>query len=283
MDWSKAKNILLVLFITLNCILLYNNYISFSGGGSILSDEMSSNTLAVLASRGVSLNCEIPSSTKAATVIYGPYFEDRQKITDILLGPKSRGIIDDGEVIIEGTKQLKFDNNYFDFKDESPGKGNKIEGIEQARLFLEDVLEEMEVPYKDFGLEGQKELKDSIYEFEYNQVYEDYIFYDNYIKAQIGPTGIISLEFKYRNVRDVKTNPKQKTIDAYQVLLKMTDVKNVNIDDIDVGYGSYTDNGISLTDLLSWRVRLNDGSEKFYSAFTGQKLSPIRYINEVDK
>jgi len=119
MDWSKAKNILLVLFLTLNCILLYNNYISFSGGGSILSDEMSSNTLSVLTSRGVGLNCEIPPSAKAATIIYGPYFEDRQKIADVLLGPKSRDTIDDGE-IIEGTKRLKFYNNYFDFEDVSP-------------------------------------------------------------------------------------------------------------------------------------------------------------------
>jgi hypothetical protein len=63
-------------------------------------------------------------------------------------------------------------------------------------------------------------------------------------------------------VRGIKVNPKQKTIDAYQVLLKMTDVKNVIIDDIDIGFGSYWDNGVTLSDLLSWRVRLNDGTEK---------------------
>jgi len=274
MDWSKAKNILLVLFLTLNCILLYNNYISFSGGGSILSDEMSSNTLSVLTSRGVGLNCEIPPSAKAATIIYGPYFEDRQKIADVLLGPKSRDTIDDGE-IIEGTKRLKFYNNYFDFEDVSPSGSNNINDMEQARTLLENVLGDMEIPYKDFELEIKNELKGNIYEFEYNQVYEDYIFYDNYIKAQIGQTGIIRLEFKYRNVRGIKVNPKQKTIDAYQVLLKMTDVKNVIIDDIDIGFGSYWDNGVTLSDLLSWRVILNDGTEKFYSAFTGQKLIEI--------
>ncbi len=273
MDWSKAKNILLVLFIVLNCILLYNNYISFSGGGSILSDEMSSNTLAVLASRGISLNCEIPPSAKAATVIYGPYFEDRQKIANVLLGPNTKDDIEDGKVISEGTKHLKFDNNYFDFKDISPGKEKKINGMEQAEQLLEDVMGKIDIPYKDFILD-RNELKDNIYKFEYKQIYEDYIFFNNYIKAEIGPAGITSLEFKYKNVRGVKLNLKQKTIDAYQVLLKMTDVKNVNIEDIHIGYGNYSDSAMSLTDLLSWRVKLSDGSEKFYSAFTGQKLKP---------
>lgn len=274
MDWSKAKNILLVLFIALNCILLYNNYISFSGGGSILSDEMSSNTLAVLASRGISLNCEIPPSAKAATVIYGPYFEDRQKIADVLLGLNTRDDIEDGKVISEGTKQLKFDNNYFDFKDISPGKEKKIKGMEQAEQLLEEVIGKINIPYKDFKLDRKNELKDNIYKFEYKQIYEDYIFFNNYIKAEIGPTGITSLEFKYKNVRGVKLNLKQKTIDAYQVLLKMTDVKNVNIEGIHIGYGNYIDSGVGLTDLLSWRVSLSDGSDRFYSAFTGQKLKP---------
>ncbi|KNY29633.1 hypothetical protein [Pseudobacteroides cellulosolvens] len=274
MDWSKAKNILLVLFIVLNCILLYNNYVSFSGGGSILSDEMSSNTLAVLTSRGISLNCEIPHSAKAATVIYGPYFEDRQKISDVLLGPNERDNMEDGKEIREGTKHLKFDNNYFYFKDKSPGKEKKIDGMEQAKQLLEDVFDKMGVPYKDFKLDRENELEGNIYRIEYKQVYEDYIFYNNYIKAEIGATGILSLEFKYKNVRGVKMNVKQKTIDAYQVLLKMTDVKNVNINDIDIGYGNYSDGGIGFTDVLSWRVKLSDESEKFYSAFTGQKLKP---------
>jgi hypothetical protein len=265
MDWSKAKNVLLVVFILLNTILLYNNYVAFSGGGNILSDELSSNTLAVLASRGINVNCEIPSSAKGATLIYGPYLEDRHKIADVLLGSKARDKIEDGKMIREGGKELIFNDNSFEFKDEKPQALENISDIEKAKLMLEDTLENMGIPYKDFEMDSKSKTKDNIYKFEYKQVYEGYILFDNYIKAEIWTTGIKKLDFKYRSVRGIKKNTKQKTVDAYQILLKMTDIKNVDINKIDIGYGDY---------VLSWRVRFSNGSESFYSAYNGQRLDP---------
>ncbi|HEY9061360.1 MAG TPA: hypothetical protein VIO64_12780 [Pseudobacteroides sp.] len=272
MDWSKAKNILLVVFIVLNSILLYNNYMAFSGGGIILSDELSSNTLTVLASRGIGVNCEIPSAAKGATLIFGQYLEDRHKIADALLGSKARDEIEEGKIIGEGTKEIIFHDNSFEFKDDRPMAVESITDLEKARMMLEGALEKTGIPYEDFKIES-KFAKDSIYRFEYKQVYEDYILFDNYIKAEIGASGIKKLDFKYRNVRGIKKNTTQKTVDAYQILLKMTDIKNVDINNIDIGYGDFSDNDIPLFDVLAWRVRFSDGSESFYNAFNGQKLS----------
>jgi regulatory protein YycI of two-component signal transduction system YycFG len=57
MDWSKAKNVLIVIFLALNVFLLFTNYDTLSSGRTV-SKEILSNTESVLNSRGVKLKCK---------------------------------------------------------------------------------------------------------------------------------------------------------------------------------------------------------------------------------
>ncbi|MDP4180643.1 MAG: two-component system regulatory protein YycI [Bacillota bacterium] len=274
MDWSKAKNILLVVFITLNIILLYNNYTAFLGGGQKATEELTSDTVEVLNSRGVNIKCKIPPPNKGATVIYGGYSQDKVRIADVLLKTNVEGRIVNDRELKNGSKRLIFNKNGFSFTDGSLNDKNEKINQEDAEKVLKETIESMGLPFGDFKIDREYKLSDNIYMLEYNKIFEKYIFYDNYIQAQVGADGIKELNFKNRNVRKISANPRQKTIEAYKILLKMQDISNSTIEKVDMGYMDYYDKQTNTTydDVLAWRIVISGRKPDYYSAVTGKKL-----------
>ena len=55
MQWAKTKTILIILFVLVN-VYLFINYLGSSPGGTVVSDEVIDNTIAILTERGIAID-----------------------------------------------------------------------------------------------------------------------------------------------------------------------------------------------------------------------------------
>lgn len=268
MDWSKAKNILIVIFLALNIILLYKNYDTISTGASI-PKEILTNTEAILKSRGVSLNCRIPTREKKAEIKSDSFVYDRDGIVRQLLDMNvpEKDIADDKELVGKNGSLLFKDKGFTYICNEPTGR-EKITSKSEAENLVNKFLDGLNLPMTEYILESSKKVSDSGFDLKFIHKYQDYFIYDEYIKAVVGNNGIKKIEYSYSDVKAIEEVSEKKIDDAYQVLIKATDIKDTSIEAIDIGFkkdesDEYTKSSYPV---LKWRVVLSDGTERYYNA-----------------
>ncbi len=275
MDWSKAKNILIAIFLLLNIVLLFTNYDTLSSGGS-LSKELLADTGTILESRGIKLNCRIPADVTGATLEYESIQLDKAWILDKLLDVRlNKDSITEGKEISAQNKNLTFKDKGFIYIDKNSTETDSVLNVSDAEELLQKLLKRLNLPVSEFALDKQVKNADNSYILEYNHKYENYLIFDDYIKAVIGNTGVKELEYRFRKVKSIEKNKGQRLIEAYQVLIEASDIKDMGINSIDIGFKkdeSDQDTQNSF-DVLAWRIRLSDGSDKYYNALNGNIMN----------
>jgi regulatory protein YycI of two-component signal transduction system YycFG len=268
MDWSKAKNILIVIFLALNIILLYKNYDTISTGASI-PQEILTNTKAILESRGVKLNCKIPTREKKAEIKSDSFVYDREGIVKQLLDMNvPEKDIEEGKELTGKKGSLVFNDKGFTYICYEPGGREEVTSESDAEKLVDKFLKSLNLTKSGYILENSKKDSDGNFELKFIHKYEDYFIYDEYIKAIAGNNGIKKIEYRYSDIKDIVEISEKKINDAYQVLIKAVDIKDTGIEGIDIGFKKDESDEFTKSSylVLKWRVILSDGSERYYNA-----------------
>lgn len=293
MDLPKAKVIIIVMLIAFNIFLLANNLTSFQGQG--IQKETIENTRTILAGRGVTLECSIPRTSKAAYRLeFGSGRIDRQEIVRKLFGREfSSSELSDGQQIANSlsansqnangrnansqTASFEYDGKkieflsgtQFVFTDNNPDYTvNTGDDDEISRAALK-YLKEKKLPDGKYVFDELKREPDGKVVATFIQEYEGLLVYDNYYAVTMTNKGIIGLECGKLQIKGFSPGRVQDLAVAYQVLLaNYMEGSGKVITGIDAGYkcakGEFTQDMQSLELLPVWRIRIKDAAEPDY-------------------
>ncbi len=274
MDWSRAKSILILVFVIVNIFLVAN--IGVFNLRSSISGETISNAKTVLKERGITLKCELPRFGSDTGMMQFDNAADRKReIIGKLLGNIDKPVesIKFGEELVKGSKNLVFESNGdFIYKDQSPSGSVNLTSKNEIEKLVRDSLQGTGLPLgkyivDDFWLVSDKEAI-----IIFREKYKSFIVYDNYIGAWVSKEGITHLECRFKEVRGL--TQKNKIIPAHVILLRnMEKGSGTVILGIDIGFRNKSDR--STKDLYSspaWRVTTDDNVITYFNAYTGEVI-----------
>lgn len=277
MDLSKAKNILIVVFLSLNIFLLI--YISAYRMGQDVSRETISNTRRILDSRGVVLECEIPLRTGSMPrLMYGGGNFDRLRIAEKLLGSAeaSQGDISSGKEFVKDGRKLVFQNDHcFVFKDEAPSGGITASDKDGTEKRLREFLLDLGIPVSTFKLDHYARSDDESVTYILTDSYRNMLVFDNRVRVNITKNGISYMECSYREVKGFSQDRIKNIMPAYQVLLKnFSHGENIAITGIAVGFKGYEQQQgmVEYSEGPAWRISVKDGEPRYFKASDGEEI-----------
>ncbi len=236
MDWSKAKTILLGLFLLFNIFLLYINLGEFYR--KEVSSETIENTKKILLSRDISFS-------------------------DDLVIPKYNR--DTGTLAYEGEVQ-EIDKLSFNVAiDKFPPTEKNLNKI------LIGVMEQSGIVSSKFVLDkngyAYDEKTQKLHLIFIEKWQNTYIF-GNRIDVYLTKDGSGVADISYRKIK--KSNKKNEILSVYQILISNSFEKGTKIVDIAFGFAQEGEEDIYASPV--WRIKDEAGKELYYSAYDGTQI-----------
>lgn len=225
MDWSKAKNILIISFILTNIFLAYVLYSVNQDEEKIeIQDEFIEDVIELLAQKSIKIDTEVPKeipSLNIASIEYEVY--DAVKIAKKFLHNYTEELIGDKKVYRNGKKTIKFqDNNKrLIYKDESLLNNERKNDLtkENAIKTAEEFINTHEFDLKNTELSLVLE-QNGIYKLFYNKVLGDVAVEQSDMVIEVSSNGVISFErYWIKNIE--KQNQILKLTSAPKALLRL--------------------------------------------------------------
>jgi hypothetical protein len=272
MDWAKAKNILILMLLALN-LLLAAILINRMAGGA--DRALYTSVTNIMCDRGVSVDCEFPKKiTDSSLLIYGDgarYVENCAKILVINGGSAAR-------IEMLGRESLKYFNP-------DPYEALSVVSATALDTALRKMFTEWGISLTGFITDFSAKTEDGGYYFKYIFAYAGNLVFDNNIDVTVNKDGGISgVTINYREIKSASNDNLMKVIPAYQVILKNYYVSGDVITSINIGFmGQNTarDNPfVESEEGAVWRVKLDDGSERFFEATYGDEIFRPAQTNE---
>lgn len=297
MDWSKAKNILIIGFIVTNVFLIYNiqSRLFDQEQTALINDEYVSNVEQYLEDSDIKLAADIPREIISLPILGVKYKTfDSDSIAESLLGKDYKKETEstpylglNKEIFKYGEKELiMYGNKRLKYKNMSNDRNSKFidedEVIKISNNFLKDInlLQENikldQIYYgRDSGFEGEQ-----VYKLIYNQTYDDKFLGDSYIYVYVNHRGVVGLETML--LEHEKTNDnKRQVIPATEALMRaMNSIFSENdtpiaIKNIELGYyfspesymGSDWKSIESGTAFPSWKITIGNGKTYYIEAY----------------
>jgi len=268
MDWVKAKNIIIVLFIALNVYLAVNIILYYKNNG--ISQETIIEVKKLLSNDGIILNCEIPNNTVCFRLNYKNAESGKTLITEKLLvnviTPTNK--IEDGKVMTSGSKSLEFGKeNTFNYVDTNPQDSVNISSYDEVIEYSQDFMYAHGISFSDYFVESYQTNKDSNISLRFIEKYKGYLVYNNFAEITVSSKGIRGL--KYGKVELLSLGKTQiEIVPAYKILIKnLIGGKSKIISSIDIGFNcTYPSEGTNYDAVPEWRIRTNDGKVQYFTA-----------------
>jgi hypothetical protein len=270
MDWAKAKNILIFLFLGLNLVLIFYVF-SFYQNDS--NHKNISNTTKILRQRGYRLNLDIPNINEGYQLDYESLKLDHNEFA-LKLFHNPQLITNQTatqQVIRDSTKTLYFSSdNTFIFQDDKPSPNIQLSDKKKLEKSALTTLSDLKLPITDPYLENIAVNSDNSYSISYVARYNKFFIFDNVVDLTFTKKGLSSLTFQcFVNVKGFSSKP-IKIIPAYQILLQnFVKDKNKVIDRIDLGY-TFEDTVKESINVIKgkinpeWRITMGDGSIRYF-------------------
>jgi len=266
MEWSRAKTILIFVFLTLNIFLLVNLFIERSHMN--ISEEVLNNTVKILEDHGIILKCKIPSYSRNISFLEYKEYKglDKSKIDNVIKSMK-------------GNIEVTYDNNTVYYINKSPEEHIEISDMLKLEKYLRGFFRIFIDNIKNFVLDKYLIKHNSTIEVLFTYKYNGFLVFDNSIRVELTEKGIKQFTYGYRDI-DGFLSDSTAIMPAHHILLKnMNDLKSDNdelmeISDIDIGFKSYSmeDNMKLTSDGPAWRIILNNKVVMYYSASDGGKI-----------
>ncbi|MBF8982326.1 two-component system regulatory protein YycI [Lutibacter sp. B2] len=270
MDWSKAKNILIVAFIITNAFLIYNIEQDLYKKNSVvmINDKIIKDTVEILNEKNIQVDAEVPKKIIALPVLNVEYETyDKYEILKIIKPKENEKISLD----IENNKVIQYK------KESSPIVYTDM-NAKKAKNMAEAFIDQLGFMKRDTVYWDTKKVDDK-YNIMFKQVYKEDFLECSYMNVVVSLNGIE--EFERMWLKPSKSDSsKKEIIPATKALLKyMQDVEEsyepVVIKDISLGYWfdpsqisfANAENIKSGTAVPAWRIVLNDKTTKFIVAY----------------
>ena len=271
MDWARAKNILIILLFALNLTLTTAIINRAIGGGA--DRELYASVTRILTDRGIVMKCEYPKQiTSSELLIYG----DGARFVENCARAFNRHIRDAGWVEMIGRESLRYTNS-------RPDENLNTSSITALDDSIRQTLGEWGVDISSFTTDYATISSDGSFYFQYILDYKGKLVFDSNVNVTVNTDGgIVEISLSYREIKSASIDKLMKVIPAYQVLLKNLYESGSVIDSINIGFmGQNTarDNPfIESEEGAVWRVRLEDGSERFFEAAYGDEIYLYSHI-----
>lgn len=287
MDWSKAKNILIVAFIVTNILLVF--YLSrdlyFGGDMQIISDKYIQDVENHLNENGIKIKGELPKEILSMPILMVRYQHSQPElIAKQLLGENfektAEGVYqsEDKIVAIQANKKVIYKNfkmSTIDYGiDEKEAERVATEFLKEHGLYDNNLV--MEQVY--YGVVREFD-EVPLYKLVYHQTYKNRFLGESYVNVYVNYRGVVGMEALL--LKTEKTlESKKKIIPATEaVLRKMNDIIQDNhgeilITNIEVGY-YFNPRDLEDTDWVniesgtafpSWRIILQNGKTYYVEA-----------------
>ncbi|AOT70548.1 two-component system regulatory protein YycI [Geosporobacter ferrireducens] len=275
MDWSKAKNILIIAFIITNLFLIFNiqSNLYENNSLSVLKDRNIEDVVAILADRNIKVEAEIPRILLQMPVLdveYETYNEEKVVQRFGRGGPISQNNSQE-QIEVTKNKIIIYKNNSRDIRIKNI---NESKAREEAERFIKDhgyMRQDVEY-WNTFEEEGQ-------YEVIYKQKYKGYFLEMSYMRLIVTQAGVTEFERMWLKPLQLGEH-KNEIMPATKALLKVMNVledweQETIITEISLGY-LFDPSKISLTNweniksgraLPAWRMTLKDGETIFIDAY----------------
>lgn len=278
MDWSKAKNILIVAFIVTNIFLAYMLFTMKQDESEIvIEDKFVEEVVKLLGEKDIKIDTKIPRLIPSLPAISLEY--ELYKPEEIL--PRFLGSYQDmaigAKMYTNGEKIVKFERNDKKLVYENRaliGNGNRKKiSKNQALKMSEEFISNHGFDLKDVRLESYFE-KDKIHRLVYNKKIDDMIIEETYMTVELSSSGIMSFE-RYWTKNIEKGSQNLVVSSAPKSLLRLLTREEhygKTIKQIDLCYYFNVDEykrNISLNDSTggvaspTWRFIFEDGEKVF--------------------
>lgn len=273
MDWSKAKSILIIIFVALNLFLAGILMKAINEEG--ISQDTIDNAKKALLNRGVVVNSEIPLyNKKLGILIYGDETIDKNEIIKNFLKIEKEALNEKYEsqnnIEIDGERIFFEDGNKFIYKN------TNLSYIISAGKSDVEVFENLKPLFKGTGIPINQFVFDKMQDentYIFRQKYNNFWIFENYIFVHITKEGISYLECKYKKVSDIIQG--KEILAAHQILIKNHDsIKDIEITAIDLGFKEniMQDGTIEIEDIPVWRIKTSEEKEMFFRVYDGEKI-----------
>lgn len=266
MDWSKAKNILILIFIVLNVFLLV--YLGVYTKSSNVSKEAVISTLNVLKKNGIVIApmCEIPKYNKKTPMLMLEGENSFVFSNDSSLDSNNSNTNDSNT-----NKNIDINKN-MDFQ-----KNIDIDNIKNAEKYSRAYLETQDIKISNFILDKYFKNSDKIVTLVFIEKYKGFLIFDNKISVSISENGIKNIASNIKKIKGFTKTP-SVIMPAHQVLLKnFYNKKDITIKSIDIGFKGFNseDYGQESKETYqgpAWRITTDEGMEIFLKAYDGEEI-----------
>jgi regulatory protein YycI of two-component signal transduction system YycFG len=270
MDWSKAKNILIIAFIVTNVFLVITieRNLFREPNLPLPIDKTIQSVTHVMGEKGIYINTDIPRTMTPMPVLEVEYetYEDKD-ISRLLSGEKDTDNDPGGQFEIVNEKVLIYTASTIS------NTGVKIDE-EQARERAETFLEkhgfvENDVEYWRTDFDGEQ------YTIVFKQKYKATFLEDSYMKVQVTEVGAVKyferIWLKPAHVGDNRNEIMSSTKALLKAIEKLSEKEgSKTIVDISIGYRfdpPSMQSAKSGTAFPVWRIALEDGETIFIDAY----------------
>jgi regulatory protein YycI of two-component signal transduction system YycFG len=278
MDWAKAKNILIFIFVLLNLFLSITLITLFNSDN--ISGEAIDNTVKVLENRGIVLDCEIPLYNKEmGTLISTNTILDKDLIIKSFFGEVKyiEETFNESINAVCGNKKLVIEKaNTFVYNNSDPREAFYLTDSKRVQNQLANLFKEMKIPFEKFYFDKTEETSEGQKIYTFRQKKEGFWLYSNYVEVAISQNGITYLKYNNRNAKEISGS--QKIVPAYQILVKnLIDDSGTVISKIDLGFGEQVvgDDTKVLDDIPVWRITAKKSEkivERYFKVYNGEEV-----------
>lgn len=278
MDWSKAKNILIISFIFTNIFLAYTLFsVSQSQRKIEVQDEFIEDVVELLSKKSIEIDTDIPGEIPSMPIVSVEYeVYDTQRILERFLGYYKEESWDGLKTYRNGEKTVRFESNNkkIIYKDEGLSKKELKDELSQEKAIKkgEDFIRTHGFDLKDTEL-SLVVKEGGIYKLYYNKVIDDVAVEQTNMIVELSSQGVISFE-RYWIYRIDKEKQILKPTSAYKALLRLLAREQYygkTIKDIEICYyfniDDYGDDdlrdsrgGVAVP---TWKIMFQDGEKVF--------------------
>lgn len=277
MDWSRAKNILILIFVLLN-VFLSATIISELKGNKV-TKEIISNAKLALKERGVEVNCNISDyNGSVGNLTYKKMSFDRMRLVQNIFGEETviDELLEQGYIERNG-RELRFLDEYsFVFKNFEPEEAlSGLNNPDKVLGYVEKLLKGTELPVLDFKIDFVEHENEGTETYVFRQKYRDFWVIENHITVNLSED-YLEIVCRYQKVDSIKNS--KKVMPVYQVLLKNHEIiKDIAINKIELGFkNSERDDGRRETDGIPvWCVEIESNGnkvKKYFNAYDGDEI-----------
>jgi len=278
MDWAKAKNILIFIFVLLN-LFLATTLVVFLNSDSV-SKEAIKNTYKVLENRGIVVSCDIPLYNKdMGTLISSNTILNKDLIIKGFFGDVKyiEETFNENINAVCGNKKLVIEKvNTFIYNNDDPQEEVYLDDSKQVKNYLVNLFKEINLPFNRFYFDREEDIEDGQKKYTFRQKRDGFWLYSNYVEVVVSKSGITYLKYNNRGAEEITEG--QNIMPAYQILIKnLTDDKGTVVNKIDLGFGKQFvgEDTKVLDDIPVWRIVAKKSGkivERYFKVYNGEEV-----------